>query len=45
MPRPRFRDTDKDSFFGYFVYDRVVPQGHFLRRLNQLVDWEDFSSN
>ena len=43
MPRQRFRDTGKDSFFGYFVYDQVVPQDHFLRQLNELVDWEGIS--
>lgn len=43
MPRQRFRDTGKDSFFGHFVYERVVPQDHFLRQLNELVDWEGIS--
>ena len=25
------------------MYDQVVPKDHFLRRLNQLVDWEELS--
>lgn len=43
MARQRFRQTGEDSFFGGFVYDRVVPSGHFFRRLNELVDWEDLT--
>jgi IS5 family transposase len=43
MVHQRFRDTGRDSFFGYFVYDQVVPQDHFLRQLNDLVDWEGIS--
>ena len=37
----RFRATGGDSFFGDFIYDRVVPADHFLRRLRQLVAWDD----
>lgn len=40
MPRERFRNTGDASFFGALVYDRVVPQGHFLRQLRDLLDWE-----
>ena len=29
--------------FGALVYDRVVPQGHFFRRLNEAVDWRPFT--
>lgn len=38
MPRERFRNTGKSSFFGDMVYDRVVHQEHFLRKLNEVVD-------
>ena len=38
--RPRFRETGKDSFFGEFVYDRVVQKDHFLDALKELFDWE-----
>lgn len=43
MGNERFRETGRDSFFGSFVYDQVVPKDHFLRRLNEAVDWESFS--
>ena len=39
---PRFRETGKGSFLGDLVYDRVVPQDHFLRKLNEMVDWKPF---
>ena len=37
--RPHFQDTGKDSFFGDFVYERIVPQNHFLVALDNLFDW------
>ena len=43
MPQERFRETGKDSFFGDLVYDRVVPQDHFLRKLHEVVDWRPFT--
>lgn len=43
MPQERFRETGKGSFFGDLVYDRVVPQDHFLRKLNGVVDWRPFT--
>ena len=43
MARDRFRETGKGSFFGDLVYDRVVPQDHFLRKLNEVVDWRPFT--
>ena len=43
MPQERFRETGKGSFFGDLVYDRVVPQDHFLRKLNEVVDWRPFT--
>ncbi len=43
MPQERFRDTGKGSFFGDIVYDRVVPKEHFLRKLNEIVDWRPFT--
>lgn len=43
MGQERFRETGKGSFFGDIVYDRVVPQDHFLRRLNEVVDWRPFT--
>lgn len=43
MPEPRFEETGEGSFFGAFVYDKVVPKHHFLRRLRELIPWERFT--
>jgi len=43
MARERFRETGEASFFGPLVYDQVVPQEHFLRKLNEAVDWRPFT--
>ena len=44
MPsKPRFKDTGKSSFWGSFVYDRIVPQDHFLVALEKMFDWSDMS--
>jgi transposase len=43
MDNPRFVETGKSSFFGAYIYDQVVPQNHFLRQLNNLIDWECFT--
>ena len=41
MPRfPRFHKTGKGSFFGDFVYNRVVKRDHFLVALQELFDWD-----
>ena len=37
---PRFHKTGRGSFFGDFVYDRVVKKDHFLVALQELFDWE-----
>ena len=42
MGKPRFKELDFGSFFGDFIYSRVVPRDHFLVRLNQVIDWEAF---
>jgi IS5 family transposase len=34
-----FKQTNKNSFFGYFLYDQVVPKDHFLRKLDAAVDF------
>ncbi len=45
MPRkPRYIDTGKSSFFGDMVYQRIIPQNHFLVALNELFSWEDMSA-
>lgn len=30
MEKPRLVETGSSSFFGEYLYDQVVPQGHFL---------------
>jgi IS5 family transposase len=40
MARERFRKTGEGSFFGELVYQRTVPEGHFLRKLKELLPWE-----
>jgi len=41
--RPHFQDTGKNSFFGDFVYERIVPKDHFLVALENLFDWKAIS--
>lgn len=43
MTRRRFKDLGTGSFFGALVYDRAVPEDHFLRQLDRLVDWSVYS--
>lgn len=43
MEKPNFIETGTSSFFGEYLYDQVVPQGHFLRQLKQIIDWERFT--
>ena len=43
MARKRFKETGMGSFFGDFVYERIVPRDHFLVKLNRVMDWEPFT--
>jgi len=43
MARIRFKKQGSDSFFGDWLYDRVVPEDHFLRQLDAIIPWEQFS--
>ena len=43
MSRRRFKQLGGGSFFGDWVYERAVPQDHFLRQLDGLVDWQAFT--
>jgi len=38
MAKRRFRELGSGSCFGSLVYERAVPQGHFLRRLERPVE-------
>lgn len=37
------RHTKFNSFLGKAMYDHLVGKKHFLRRLNELIDWVDLS--
>jgi len=43
MEKQRFVETGSSSFFGEYLYDQVVPEKHFLRKLNQVIEWERFT--
>lgn len=43
MGHRRFKVLGGQSFFGDLVYERAVPQDHFLRQLDALVDWGAFT--
>ena len=36
---PRFKETGGHSFFGQWLYQRIVPQDHFLVQLQQIIHW------
>jgi len=42
MGQPHFKELGMESFFGDLVYLRIVPRGHFLVKLNQWIDWDEF---
>jgi IS5 family transposase len=43
MPKRRFKELGTGTFFGDLLYERAVPQGHFLRELERVVDWAVFT--
>jgi IS5 family transposase len=43
MEQKRFVETGNNSFYGEYLYDQVVPQGHFLRKLHKIIDWKRFT--
>lgn len=43
MARERYKKQQIGSFFGEWIYDRVVPQDHFLRKLEEIVPWGRFT--
>lgn len=43
MAQERFRQTGQQSFFGRWVYDRVIPKDHFLMQLDSLIPWPRFA--
>ena len=43
MAKVRCKETRVDTFFGNFLYDQKVSRNHFLRKLNEVVDWDRFT--
>jgi IS5 family transposase len=43
MEKKRYIETGEQSFFGEYLYERVVPEDHFLRKLKALIDWDRFT--
>jgi len=43
MARKRYKEQGSGTFFGDFLYERTVPDSHFLRQLEGLVDWEVYA--
>jgi hypothetical protein len=43
MSQPRLQETGQDSFYGDYLYERIVPQDHFLRKLRELVPWQRYA--
>ena len=41
--KQRFVKTANNSFYGDYLYDQVVPEGHFLRILKSMIDWDLFT--
>ncbi len=42
MSKVRFKELGGGSFFGDYLFERTVPEDHFLRRLDEVVEWEVF---
>ena len=40
MARRRYNQHGAGSLFGEYFYERGVPDGHFLRQLEMMVDWD-----
>lgn len=43
MEQERYIETGSGSFFGEYLYDQVVAKDHFLRKLQEVVDWRYFT--
>ena len=43
MTKERYKKQQIGSFFGEWIYDRVVPEDHFLRKLDAMVPWGRFT--
>jgi len=43
MANIRFHEMGIDSFFGHFIYERIVPRDHLLVQLVGLIDCDAFT--
>lgn len=43
MEKERFVETGRSSFFSDYLYDQIVSEDHFLRKLKQQIPWERFT--
>lgn len=43
METQRYVETGSHSFYGEYLYDQIMPQDHFLRKLRQIIEWERFT--
>ena len=34
-----FKQSSQNSFFGHYLYDQIIPKNHFLRQVNEIVDF------
>ena len=43
MGKIRCKETGAGSFFGNFLYDQKVSKDHFVRKLNEVIEWDRFA--
>ena len=43
MEKQRFVETGRNTFYGEYLYDQIVSQDHFMRKLKTILDWEYFT--
>lgn len=43
MAKVRFKKDTQDSFFGHFLYGRVLPKDHFLVKAKETIPWGKFT--
>ena len=43
METVRFIGRGTQSFYGDYLYDLIIPEDHFLRKLNAIIAWERFT--
>jgi IS5 family transposase len=43
MAKRRFKELGTESFFGALVYDRAVPEDHFLRQTDRVMNWSAYT--